>query len=127
VGWQRDGAFWRAGRAVSQQQARLVGWGLIAVVGALYIAALVHGAGVGGPKQGAAPIITGLLLQFVGLLFVLAYFYPASNFVFRGLMWMCEHFSNPKGRGMAFFYFALSFGLGTAAILQGLGIIEGRR
>jgi hypothetical protein len=60
---------------------RLVGWVILFVAAALYVAALRGGAAVGGPSRG----------------------------------WR------------AFFYFALFFGLGTAAILQAFGIIEGRR
>jgi hypothetical protein len=66
-------------------------------------------------------ILTGLYLQLWGLLFLAAYFFPHKTFFFRGLIWLCEHFSHPRGKGMAFFYCALAFLLGTMALLRGLG------
>ena len=60
-------------------------------------------------------------LQLWGLLFLAAYFFSHKTFFFRGLIWVCERFSHPRGRGMAFLYFALAFALGTMALLRGLG------
>ena len=44
----------------------------------------------------------------------------------RGFIWICEHFSYPAGRRMAFFYFALCLFLGTMSILAGFGMIPMR-
>jgi hypothetical protein len=46
---------------------------ILFVAAALYVAALRAGAAVGGPSQGLAPIISGVLLQFVGVMFVCAF------------------------------------------------------
>lgn len=73
-------------------------------------------------KQGPATILTGIYLQFWGILFLLSYYYSHKTFFFRGLIWLCENFSAPKGKEMAFFYFFLSFGLETIAVVIGFGI-----
>ena len=59
-----------------------------------------------------------------GAMFLASYFYSHKTFFFRGLIWVCEHWSSPKGRGMAFFYAALALGLGSMATLSGLGLIN---
>jgi hypothetical protein len=97
------------------------------VLGGLIIGVLVlfqvWGVAVGlptGHKTRTTAILTGVYLQFWGFLFLAAYFFSHKTFFFRGLIWVCEHFSHPRGRGMAFFYFALAFVLGTMALLRGL-------
>lgn len=57
-------------------------------------------------------------------MFLVSYFYSHKTFFFRGLIWVCEHWSSPKGRGMAFFYAALALLLGGLATLSGLGLIN---
>jgi hypothetical protein len=47
-----------------------------------------------------------------------------TTFVLRGFMWVCEHFSHPASRRMAFFYFALCLFLGSLSILAGCGVIQ---
>lgn len=53
-------------------------------------------------------------------MFLASYYFSHKTFFLRGLMWVCEHFSYPSGRGMAFFYFCLAFFLGTVLLIQGL-------
>lgn len=65
-------------------------------------------------------ILTGIYLQTWGVLFLLSYFFSHKTFFFRGLMWLCENFSAPKGRKMAFFYFALAFFLGSFSVIEGV-------
>jgi len=65
-------------------------------------------------------IFTGIYLQTWGMLFLLSYFYSHKTFFFRGLIWVCENFSAPKGRNMAFFYFALAFILGSFSVIEGV-------
>ena len=48
--------------------------------------------------------IPGLL---TGTYFLLAYFYPDANDIFKGLIWFCTHFSTNPGRKMALFYAVL--------------------
>jgi hypothetical protein len=68
----------------------------------------------------ALEVWTGLYIQVWGWMFLAAYYYSHKSFFLRGLMWVCEHFSVPPGRRMAFFYFGLCFLLGGVAILKGL-------
>lgn len=65
-------------------------------------------------------IYTGLYLQIWGILFFLSYFHSHKTFFLRWLIWVCEHLSAPRGRKMAFFYFALAFGLGSISIFNGI-------
>jgi hypothetical protein len=69
-------------------------------------------------------ILSGVYVWVIGLLFLLAYYFEEKAIVFRSLIWVCEHFSSPRGRKMAFFYFGLAAILGTMAILQGFGVIN---
>ena len=99
-----------------------LGSALIALLAGLLLAAVLTG-DIPGPKRpGPQMVLTGLYLQTWGLMFLAAYFFSHKTFFFRGLIWVCEHFSRPRGRGMAFFYFALAFGLGSVAFARGLGV-----
>ena len=100
-----------------------LGLSLIAVQIFLLTATLLNGFQLGSFTKGPQAILTGIYIQVWGLLFLASYYFEHKSFLFRGLMWVCENFSSPKGRFMAFFYFALAFGLGTMALVIGLGII----
>ena len=63
-------------------------------------------------------VITSAYLSYVGLLFLLAYYYEEKSYVFKGLIWVCLHFSSPKSRKMAFFYFALPIVLSIGFLIQ---------
>ena len=52
------------------------------------------------------------------------YFLSHKTFFFRALIWVCVHFSHPKGRGTALLYAALSFLFGGLGTLSGLGILS---
>ena len=71
-------------------------------------------------------ILGAVYIYYLGLLFLLSYFYEHKSFLFRWLMWICLHFSHPVGygRNMAFIYFGLSFAVGTIVLLAGLGVIS---
>jgi len=58
-----------------------------------------------------------------GVMFLASYFFEHKTFFFRALIWVCENFSRPPGRGMAFFYAALGFGLGGFAFLRGIDLV----
>src|SRR5262245_36543290 len=107
-----------------QEPGYLLGGALIVLLLGLLAAAVLTGDTSGPFKRGPAAILTGAYLQAWGIMFLAAYYYSHKTFFFRGLMWVCEHFSSPRGRGMAFFYFALAFGLGSVAMVRGLGIGE---
>jgi hypothetical protein len=71
-------------------------------------------------------VLVGAYLITWGLMFLASYYFSHKTFFLRGLLWLCEHFSNPRGKRMAFFYFALATVLGVVAVLVGLGVIEDR-
>ena len=78
----------------------------------------------GSLQKGTATVLTGIYLQFWGILYLVSYYFSHKTFFFRGLIWMCENFSTPSGRKMAFFYSALAFTLGTVAVISGAGFFN---
>jgi len=101
-----------------------LGLSIIAILIILGISPFFYGFKLGPVKPGPSSILTGIYLQFWGILFLLSYYYSHKTFFFRGLIWICENFSSPRGRKMAFFYFLLAFFLGTMALIQGLGLFS---
>ena len=93
----------------------VLGFAIIGLLVLLLLASFIYGT-----DKSSELIFTGVYIQCWGILFLLSYFFSNKTFFFRGLIWLCENFSHPKGRKMAFFYFALAFGLGTMVILQGI-------
>jgi hypothetical protein len=106
-----------------KEKGTLLGITIIVVLAVMLILAFVTGFGRAPFGKSWSSIITAVYIQSWGILFLLSYFFSQKCFFFRGLMWICEHFSRPKGRWMAFFYFAIAFGIGTYALLIGLGIL----
>ena len=76
-------------------------------------------------RSGPGEVIAAFSIYYLGILFLLSYFYEHKCFLFRWLIWICVNFSHPReyGRKMAFIYFGLSLVIGTIALLAGLGII----
>jgi hypothetical protein len=101
-----------------------LGISIMAILAILMLAPLSFGFKLGPFREGYSAILTGVYLQFWGTLFFLSYYFSHKTFFFRGLIWLCENFSNLRGRKMAFFYFALLFGLGTTALLHGIGSLS---
>ncbi|WP_133125674.1 hypothetical protein [Xanthomonas prunicola] len=100
-----------------------LGLGLILILAALLLATLMSGFQTGPIRPGPSAVFLGLYLMAWGTMFLASYFYSDKTFFFRGLIWVCEHWSSPKGRGMAFFYAALALLLGGMVTLSGLGVI----
>ena len=73
-------------------------------------------------EPGFQSFFLGVYILYLGLLFLLSYFHADKSYVLAGFMWVCENFSRPRGRHMAFVAFALSFVLGVWAILAALGV-----
>lgn len=65
-------------------------------------------------------VITGLYVQLWGIVFLLSYFYEKSSFVFRGLIWICEHCGSPKSKKVAIFTGIMSLTIGTIMLVSGL-------
>ena len=75
------------------------------------------------PKE---ELIDGLYSNFgvfyIGILFLLSYYYSHKTFLLRGFMWICENFSAPRHRKMALFYFGLTLFLTGLSTLNILGV-----
>jgi hypothetical protein len=97
---------------------------IIAILVILMIAPFYFGYEPGPFRRDISTLFTGVYLQLWGILFLFGYYFSHKTFFFRGLIWLCENFSFPRGRKMAFFYFALAFGLGTMALLHGIGLLS---
>jgi len=97
---------------------------LILIAAGLLTAAMVFGLQSGPPQKGFGTILGGLYFQYLGLLFLLSYFFPTRTFLFRGMMWVCEHFSRQPGRWNALVYFGLGTVFGGVVILYGIGLIK---
>ena len=68
----------------------------------------------------------GHLFLGVGAMFLASYYWSHKTFVLRGFLWVCENFSHPTGRKMAFFYCALCVGGACLSLFAGFGLIEHR-
>lgn len=108
--------------APSRQQKILADAFLLAL--AVLLLFLASGVETGRPlKPGGHSFFLGVYILYLGVLFLLSYFYADKTYVLRVLMWVCENFSRPRGRHMAFVYFAISLMLGLSAILAALGVL----
>ena len=100
------------------------GLGLGIFIIAILIFFLFFDTGLGPFGNNISTLLTGIYLQIWGILFLLSYYYSHKTFFLRGLIWICENFTFPRSRMMAFFYFILLFGIGTIAVLYGVGSIS---
>ncbi len=92
--------------------------------GAVGLGLLATHANTGNRNEGKPSMFLGLYILYLGVLFLISYFYSHASYVLKALMWICEHFSSPRGRYMAFFYFGLSLLLGGCALLSAMGLIR---
>jgi hypothetical protein len=97
---------------------------LVAAGGALLLVTLRFGLEAGHPPaKGVATVLGGLYVIYLGVLFLLSYFFSDACHIFSFLSYLCEECSYPAGRRMAWFYFALSFLIGSGVLLVGLGVL----
>jgi hypothetical protein len=76
------------------------------------------------PGKGLGEILGGLYVIYLGVLFLLSYFFPDRTYVLNFLRYICEECSSPAGhRYMAWCYFALCLGMGSWLLLIGLGVL----
>ncbi len=96
--------------------------GAIAV--GLLLASSRFGLEAGHPAtRGAGAIFGAVYIVYLGLLFLLSYFFPGGCYVFNLLAYACQQCSRPAGRWMAWFYFALSVVFGSVLLLIGFGVL----
>lgn len=97
---------------------------IVAVAGALLGVASRFGLEAGHtPTKGVASVVGGLYIIYLGVLFLLSYFFSDACYVFSFLCYVCEACSRPAGRRMAWFCFALGLLLGSGVLLVGLGVL----
>jgi len=97
---------------------------ILAIAVGLLVAISKFGLEAGHPAaRGAGSIFGGVYILYLGLLFLLSYFFPRRCFVFSFLAYVCQECSRPAGRAMAWFYFALSAVVGSCLLLIGLGVL----
>ena len=81
---------------------------------------LIWAAGVraGQPiARGTGTVLGGLYATYLGMLFLLSYFFPDATHILSFLRYVCEECTcGGRGRHMAFVYFALGLGLGWLAL-----------
>ena len=64
-------------------------------------------------------LITGVVFQSIGVLFILSYYWPDRSYLLRALMWCCEHTSHPaRGRWTAVLWGSLAIVIGSLAWVQ---------
>jgi hypothetical protein len=73
--------------------------------------------------KGPATVLGGVYAIYLGLLFLLSYFFPDETYVLSFLRYVCEECTRgARGRHMAFVYFALGLAFGAWLLLVGLGV-----
>lgn len=96
-----------------------VAFGLILAL--LLLGGLQDGFKTGPIEKGPAAVWLGVYLQAWGLSFIASYFWPRASYLLKGLMWISENWSRPRGRWTAILWGVFAIGMGTMAFLQGLG------
>ena len=97
---------------------------IIIVAAALMILASKLGLAAGHPAtKGAGAVYGGLYIVYLGVLFLLSYFFCRACYVLTFLRFVCTSCSCPRGRHMALFYFFLSLVIGSCLLLIGFGVI----
>jgi hypothetical protein len=74
------------------------------------------------PVKGPGAILGGVYIIYLGVLFLLSYFFPDTTYVLNFLRYLCEECSCSRSRHMALFYFALGLLIGAWVFLVGLGV-----
>jgi hypothetical protein len=97
---------------------------ILAIAAGLLLASSKLGLRTGHPATtGTGAIFGGVYIVYLGLLFLLSYFFPRHSYTFSLLAYVCQECSRPAGRWMAWFYFALSAVIGSILLLIGFGIL----
>src|SRR5690348_8267614 len=95
---------------------------ILATAAVLLLATSKLGLHAGHPAtKGAGSIFGGVYIVYLGLLFLLSYFFPRRSYTFGFLAYVCGKCSRPAGRWMAWFYFGLGMVIGSVLLLIGFG------
>jgi hypothetical protein len=97
---------------------------IVAVAAALLILPSRFGLEAGQPPtEGVGTVLGSFYFIYIGFLFLLSYFFPDRSYVLNFLTYICEVWSRPAGRYMAWLYFAVSLAAGSCLLLVGLGVL----
>ncbi len=99
-----------------EERGGVLGFALICLLALVTVAALRAPAA-------SRDVAVGVYLIVWGCMFLAAYFFHHKTFFLRGLIWFCTRMSCPSTPKMAFFYGFMTIGMGTVAVLSGLGIL----
>jgi hypothetical protein len=90
---------------------------------ALVILSLKLGLHAGQPAtKGGGVTLGGIYLIYLGLLFLLSYFFPEACHVFSFMQYLSNECSRPRSRHMTLFYSGLGLVIGAWLLLIGLGV-----
>jgi hypothetical protein len=97
---------------------------IIAIAAGLLVATSKFGLETGHPAtRGLGATMGGAYILYLGVLFLLSYFFPRRSFVLSFLDYVCRKSSRPAGRAMCWLYFTLSVIFGGALLLVGMGVL----
>ena len=86
---------------------------MLALAGLFFLANAEFSSG-----RGHAAPFASFYATAIGLMFLASYYFSHKSFLLRGFMWVCEHFSRPRGRRMAFFYSGVFLLIGVGGLIQ---------
>src|ERR1035438_2060470 len=97
---------------------------MVAVGAGLELLAAHFGVRAGqGLARGVGTVLGGISVIYLGVLFLLSYFFPDASYVLSFLRFVCEECSRgARGRHMALLYFAGALVFGGWLLLFGLGV-----
>lgn len=97
---------------------------IVAVAVVLIFLASHFGLETGRPAtRGIGTVLGGFYIVYLGVLFLLSYFFSKGCNIFRFLNHVCTACSQPASRHMALFYFVLSLVFGSYLLLIGFGVL----
>jgi hypothetical protein len=74
--------------------------------------------------KGISTIILSFYILIIGVLFLISYHYPNSNYLFKAFNWVCNNSIGSNKEKSAFYYFGISVLLFIVGLLYGLGIFH---
>ena len=96
---------------------------VVALAVALVILSSKLGLHAGSPAtKGVGAALGGIYLIYLGLLFLLSYFFPEACHVLRFMQYLSEECARPRSHHMALFYSGLGLVIGAWLLVIGLGV-----
>jgi hypothetical protein len=97
---------------------------IVVVAVALVLLSLKLGLRPGHPaSKGLGATLGGVYIIYLGLLFLLSYFFPQACYVFNVMTYLCQECSRPRGRHNALLACGLAAFFGGWLLLIGVGVL----